>query len=186
MLLQWRTSLQNKSFLVWGCYSRQKSSVNSFETILYFSGLGLSSWDFCQNSWFHLFYLIFLFIFLFWKTLICWRYLNWTKFRCSWNSFWTCSLWSLGGCCWSFRSKWIADIIGLSAAFGCWVVLSLFRRRSELCNNFQFGDLPCVSLCCFTVVSNDLFGVVRNEVAWIHYFYTHLTPHFYTKHMELA
>ena len=119
----------------------KKSSVNSFETILYFSGLGLSSWDFCQNSWFHLFYFIFLFIFLFWKTLICWRYLNWTKFRCSWNSFWTCSLWSLGGCCWSFRSKWIADIIGLSAAFGCWVVLSLFRRRSELCNNFQFGDV---------------------------------------------
>ena len=77
------------------------------------------------------------------------------------NSFWAVVVVEV-----SEVNKNVADIIELSAAFGNWVkFLSLFRRRSEFCNNFQFGYFLCVSLCCFTVVSNDLFGVVRNEVA---------------------
>ena len=141
-----------------------------------------------------LFY-FFYFIFLFWKTLICWRYLALRSIWIEQNSdaveivfeLALYEVWVVVVVEVSEVNENVADIIGLSAVFGCWVkVLSLFRRRSEFCNNFQFGYLLCVSLCCFTVVSNDLFGVVRNEVAWIHYFYTHLTLHFYTKHMELA
>ena len=107
-------------------------------------------------------FLFYFFYFLFWKTLICWRYLALRSIWIEQNSdaveivfelalyeicFWLLTVnlnwfWAVVVVQVSQVNENVADIIGLSAAFGCWVkVLSLFRRRSELCNNFQFGDV---------------------------------------------
>ena len=147
-MLQWRTSLQNKSFFV-------GVVTILFRQFLTFRGwVNSCSWDFCQNSWFHLFYFnFFILFFYFVKLLICWKYLALRSVWIEQNSdaveivfelalYEVCAVVVVEV---SEVNENVADIIELSAAFGYWVkFLSLFRRKSEFCNNFQFGDLLVV------------------------------------------